>query len=216
MKRILLTLILILTTAANIAATEQTDIQKQAAKIGSAIAGPLFNYDEKSVASIISSMVDDNETVRAIELFDNTSGTIIFEAFKTDDNQLHTGKDIPTELREALQKLSHPLVHEQEEIGVLHLYYKVSVESSLNLTAEEQAWIKANPKIRVGNEMDWPPFDFSENGKPMGYSIDFFNFVAQKVGTKAQFINGFSWAELLAMLKAGVLDVLPAIYETEE
>jgi polar amino acid transport system substrate-binding protein len=216
MKRILFTLILILTTAANIAATEQTDIQKQAVQIGNAIAGPLFNYDNKSVASIISSMVDGNEAILAIELFDSTSESILFEAYKTDDNQLQSGKEIPMELREALQKLSHPLIYEQEEIGILHLYYVGVVESSLDLTAEERAWITKNPEIRVGNELDWPPFDFAEDGKPMGYSIDFFKLVSQKVGLKAQFINGYTWVKLLAMLKAGEFDVLPAIYKTEE
>jgi ABC-type amino acid transport substrate-binding protein len=183
-------------------AADQNNIQKQADKIGRAIAGPLYNYDVKSVASVISSMVDGNEAIRAVELFDTTSESILFEAYKTGDNQLHINKSIPAEQREALQKLSHPLVHEQEEIGVLHLYFTLSGENLLNLTAEEQAWIKANPEIRVGNEMDWPPFDFVENGKPMGYSIDFF--------------NGYTWVELLDMFKAGKLDVLPAIYETEE
>jgi PAS domain S-box-containing protein len=85
-----------------------------------------------------------------------------------------------------------------------------------NLTSEELAWIEKNPVVTIGNELDWPPFDFAEDGKPMGYSIDFIEIVAQKVGLKTKFINGYTWVELVEKLKAGELDVLPAIYKTEK
>jgi hypothetical protein len=26
--------------------------------------------------------------------------------------------------------------------------------------------------LKIGNELDWPPFDFVEDGQPKGYSID--------------------------------------------
>ena len=216
MKKILFTLILAITSTANIMAAEENDIQILADKIASAIATPLFNYDEETFASIITTMVADSGTIRAIELFDNTSESILLGVYKTEDNQLHSGKSVPADQKKLLQELHHPVVYEQEEIGVLQLYYRSSGESTLNLTTEERAWIRVNPEIRVGNEIDWPPFDFVENGKPMGYSIDFFKLIAQKVGLKTQFINGYTWAELLDMLKDGELDVLPAIYETEE
>ena len=40
------------------------------------------------------------------------------------------------------------------------------------LTPAERKWVTENPIIRVGNEMDWPPFDFNENGYPRGFSVD--------------------------------------------
>ncbi|MBW1751434.1 MAG: hypothetical protein JRJ37_12300, partial [Deltaproteobacteria bacterium] len=161
----MLTLILVFCTAANIMAAEQNDIQKKADKIGIAIAAPLFNYDMKTVASIISSMVADSETIRAIELIDNTSESILFAAYTTEDNQLHSGKNIPAEQRNALQKLSYPITHEQEEIGLLQLYYKSGGENLLNLTAEERAWINSHPKVKLGVDPSWPPLDFIESGK---------------------------------------------------
>ena len=91
-----------------------------------------------------------------------------------------------------------------------------AVEAQVDLTEEEQAWIAGNPQIRVGNELDWPPFDYAKNGEPLGYSIDLFRLVADKVGLDIEFINGYSWVELLEKLKTGDLDALPAIYETEE
>lgn len=46
------------------------------------------------------------------------------------------------------------------------------------LTETEREWIKAHPKIRVHNEMDWPPFNFNKNGRPQGLSIDFMNLLS--------------------------------------
>ena len=91
----------------------------------------------------------------------------------------------------------------------------VEAQNSI-LTAEEQAWINAHPEILVGNETDWPPFDFTEGSQPRGFSIELMELVADKAGLKIRFINGLSWAELMAKFKNGEIDVLPAIFKTDE
>ena len=62
----------------------------------------------------------------------------------------------------------------------------------VELSAEERAWIKLHPLVRVANEDDWPPYDFSDKGFPSGYSIDLVKLVAKKVGLELEFINGYS------------------------
>ncbi len=84
------------------------------------------------------------------------------------------------------------------------------------LTPDEKAWLASHPTISVGNEIDWPPFDFVEDGEPRGLSIDTIRLAAHKVGMSLSFVNGYSWAELVEMFKAGDIDVLPAIYMTPE
>ena len=41
---------------------------------------------------------------------------------------------------------------------------------TIELTASERAWVEAHPAIRVGAEMDWPPYDFVIGGKAAGFS----------------------------------------------
>jgi signal transduction histidine kinase len=88
--------------------------------------------------------------------------------------------------------------------------------STINLTEEEQQWIAEHPTFTVANELDWPPFDYSVNGKPLGYSIEIIELVAKKTGMKAEFISGYKWDQLLKMFQAGDIDVMPAIYESAE
>jgi ABC-type amino acid transport substrate-binding protein len=79
---------------------------------------------------------------------------------------------------------------------------------SADLSPEESEWIMANPEIRVGNELDWPPFDFAEDGVAKGYSIDLMKLIADKVGMQLKFVNGYSWSELLEMFKKRVVKLL--------
>jgi len=86
----------------------------------------------------------------------------------------------------------------------------------IKLTLEEKRWIAAHPILRVANEDDWPPLDFSVNGKAKGLSIDYIRLVTKKTGLEIQFINGFTWKELQEQAKNKELEVLTSIVKTEQ
>ncbi|MEJ1462856.1 MAG: transporter substrate-binding domain-containing protein [Candidatus Sedimenticola sp. (ex Thyasira tokunagai)] len=87
---------------------------------------------------------------------------------------------------------------------------------TIKLTSEERAWIEANPKIRIHNETEWPPFNYAENGQPKGFSIDFMNLVAKNTGLEVEYVTGPTWNEFLEMMKRGELDVMLNIVKTPE
>lgn len=89
-----------------------------------------------------------------------------------------------------------------------------SASDVLNLTKEQKAWISSNPTIIVGNEIDWPPFDYAEDGIAKGYSVDLMRLIAKKAGLGIEFVNGYTWQQLMQKFKAGEIDVMPAIYLT--
>ncbi len=85
------------------------------------------------------------------------------------------------------------------------------------LSSEEVTWLQEHPApVRVHNESDWSPFNFNEAGEPKGYSIDYMNLVAAKVGLDVEYISGRSWSEFLEMMKDGSLDVMVNIASTKE
>lgn len=87
--------------------------------------------------------------------------------------------------------------------------------TELELTPEEQEFLRSNPVIRVGNEDDWPPFDFSEHGVPQGYAIDHLELLGQKLGISFEYINGHTWSELLNLFREGKIDLLPSLWISE-
>ncbi|MFC1798532.1 transporter substrate-binding domain-containing protein [Thermodesulfobacteriota bacterium] len=87
----------------------------------------------------------------------------------------------------------------------MHFYH---TEKKITLSAKEQAWINANPVVRVHNEKEWAPYNFSENGNPRGFSIDYMNLLASKIGIKIEYITGPTWSEFMKMIRTKELDVM--------
>ena len=85
----------------------------------------------------------------------------------------------------------------------------------LLLTQEEQKFVASQPTLNVSNELNWPPFDYAQGGRPKGYSIDVVKLIAQMTGLKVRFINGFSWPELVALYKTGEIDLLQSVIATD-
>jgi len=82
---------------------------------------------------------------------------------------------------------------------------------SIELTAEEEGFLEAHPVIRVGNEDDWPPFDFSEHGRPKGYAVEHLKLLGEQLGLSFEYVNGYTWFELLELLRQGQIDLLPCL-----
>ncbi|MGM0424253.1 MAG: transporter substrate-binding domain-containing diguanylate cyclase [Thermodesulfobacteriota bacterium] len=87
--------------------------------------------------------------------------------------------------------------------------------SELELTPEEREFLRSHPVIRVGNEDDWPPFDFSEHGVPQGYAIEHLEILGRKLGISFEYINGYTWSELLNLFREGKIDLLPSLWISE-
>ena len=88
--------------------------------------------------------------------------------------------------------------------------------STIELSPDEAEWLKTHRKVRVHNEKDWPPFNFFNNGLPQGYSIDFMNLLAEKLGLEVEYVTGPTWSEFLGMMKTDDLDIMLNIVKTPE
>lgn len=102
------------------------------------------------------------------------------------------------------------------------LYLSLSLFTSLLFSAEtiftpeEQEWLDKHPVIKVSNEDDWAPFDFSINGQAEGYSVDIVKLIAKKIGLRVEFVNGYSWSELLEEFDKRHIDLMHVITSSKE
>jgi HD-GYP domain-containing protein (c-di-GMP phosphodiesterase class II) len=81
----------------------------------------------------------------------------------------------------------------------------------IELSTEQQDYIQSLPALRVSNENDWPPIDYAIGGEPKGYAIDLLRLLSRMTGLKLEFINGYSWPELVNLFENGELDILHPI-----
>ncbi|WP_157619402.1 transporter substrate-binding domain-containing protein, partial [Psychromonas aquimarina] len=84
------------------------------------------------------------------------------------------------------------------------------------LNEEEKKFISGTLPLKVSNELDWPPFDFAESGKPMGYTVDLIKLISLKTGLEFKFVNGYLWNELIALFKGKTIDILHSLSKTRE
>lgn len=89
-------------------------------------------------------------------------------------------------------------------------------EKTVSLSIKEKNWLQAHPLLRVHNEKDWAPVNFYEYGTPRGYSIDFMNLLADKLGVRVEYVTGPSWNEFMGMIQDKKLDVMLNIVKTED
>jgi len=103
-----------------------------------------------------------------------------------------------------------------ELTAILNRWYAEDLSKSyLILTDQERDWLVQHPVIRVGNALDYPPFDFRENESPQGYSIDFIELLASKVGLEIEYVKD-SWGNLVDKTKNKEVDLLVSISATPE
>jgi|GEM_PF-6734760 ABC-type amino acid transport substrate-binding protein/nitrogen-specific signal transduction histidine kinase len=94
------------------------------------------------------------------------------------------------------------------------LFTYLCAAREIDLTPDEEEFLKQHPVIRVHNEQSWAPFNFNANDKPQGFSIEYMHLLAKKAGFEVEFINGPSWSEFLQMIQNNELDVMLNIVQT--
>jgi len=94
--------------------------------------------------------------------------------------------------------------------------FTVIGQDRIDLSLEEEVFLEAHPVIRVHNEQNWAPFNFYEKEEATGFSIDFMNLLADKIGLRVEYISGPTWNEFIAMIRERRLDVMLNIVKTSE
>ncbi len=81
------------------------------------------------------------------------------------------------------------------------------------LSAEERAWLKANPVVRVASTPEFPPFEFWEDGELKGIVVNYLDHFEKQLGIQFQRIETSSWEQNLEMLRAKQVDALSMIVD---
>ena len=70
--------------------------------------------------------------------------------------------------------------------------------------------------IKVGTSADFPPFEYMENDKMLGFDIDLMNYIAARIGYGVEFVN-MSFDKLIPAVVNGEVDcAISAITATDE
>jgi len=84
-----------------------------------------------------------------------------------------------------------------------------------SLTAQEREWLRAHPVIRVVQDPQWAPIEFTdERGNPVGMAKDYAALIEQRLGQSFEHIVNLSWEEAYTRLQRGEIDMATSVAET--
>lgn len=84
-----------------------------------------------------------------------------------------------------------------------------------DLTEQEHAWLAEHPVMRVGAIAEQPPIEFfDKDGQYSGISSGFIDAIWDSLKIERQPVQKYAPSEMIERLKAGKIDVLPAVSKT--
>lgn len=93
-----------------------------------------------------------------------------------------------------------------------------SGNKELNLTNEEWAFLASMPKLRVGIDRNWPPFEYLgvNNTELQGISHDYLKLLEELLYLDFEIQDQLDWPQTLQATKVGEIDLLLAVNHTSE
>ena len=86
-----------------------------------------------------------------------------------------------------------------------------AANARIELTEEEDAWIKAHPVLRHTPDNDYAPFEFKdENNRIIGVAPDILELIGEKLGARFEVVHVPNWAASLENMKQHKADVVAA------
>ncbi|MBN2898648.1 MAG: transporter substrate-binding domain-containing protein [Clostridia bacterium] len=90
-------------------------------------------------------------------------------------------------------------------------------EQTYFLTDEEVTWLKEHDgEITIGYTTDYPPVEFLDNGKYVGFSADYFKILEEKLKIDIKMIQYDNWSQLIEDAKSKKISGITAATKTED
>lgn len=165
-----------------------------------------FNNIEESVSIIYEKYNIQNKTKK----------TLLYEARELKKLAYFEGRKLGSLEYDKIKRIYDIYKVMGEVKGELDIRDFVYSFKKLNLSKEQKQFIQKTKKITVHNEENWVPYNFNEYGIPKGYSIDYMNLLASKIGLNIEYVSGKSWDEYLKMTKNRELDIMLNVVDTPD
>jgi PAS domain S-box-containing protein len=114
--------------------------------------------------------------------------------------------------RDIINKTIHNI--SEEELNQLNKKWIELKKTKINLSSEEQEFLRENPIFKIRVAQAYAPFSFIKDDVPKGYAIDLSKLIAKVLDIKLDFVKDQSWNESLDALKTLNLDIIPMMKKT--
>lgn len=87
----------------------------------------------------------------------------------------------------------------------------------LNLTKEEQIWLKTHPVVHLGIDRAFPPFGtITDDNQYIGFTADIMQMISYRLGFTFFVEKNTPWDKTIAMAKTGQIDMIAGLVKSKE
>lgn len=187
--------------------------QKEVNVIAKMTKQTLFELDKEGINTILLPYLKEKPRIKKLLILDTNTHEVFFH-YKTEESEKNIQDSKEVKCLENRYKEVSDIVYDEEKIGEVILCQE-TFTSKLHLTQKEKHWLQTHPVIRVHNEVNWAPINFNKNAMATGYSIEYMNLLAKKIGIKVEYVTD-EWNNLYNMAINKKIDVMLNIAKTKE
>lgn len=95
---------------------------------------------------------------------------------------------------------------------LLSIYTQIAFSDMIDLSPEERAYIKAHPKVIIGVDPEFVPYEFlDQEGHYSGIASDYLKLIEVKTGLSFDVQENQIWGDVYELALRGQVDLLPCI-----
>lgn len=129
----------------------------------------------------------------------------------------HIGDIDPAKLQVMASEARESRLISQHELDAFKPSQFIFNGGKIQFTPEEMAYISKKPVIKLATDNNWGPFQFiDKQGHYQGITADYFQLLSEKLGLKFEPTKSKDWNQVVALTKAGKLDVYPCAVPTPD
>lgn len=164
---------------------------------------PNYAAHENEIGNLLKLYFETYDKIIAFEIVQQKN--TLFSVYRDDSAMtVIPNQPLPSSYHTTNETNEYPILDNQNKtLATLIVYFK----NELNLTQEEWNYLKHKKVLKVQNDSNLTPYNFNENGIPKGFTVDYMNLIANKLGIEVEFVQG-NWDDFLNQLEAGNLDIV--------
>lgn len=129
----------------------------------------------------------------------------------------HIGNIDPTKLQVMASEAREAGLISEKEFEAFKPSQFIFNGGKIQFTPEEMDYLATKPVIRLASDNNWGPFQFiDKEGRYRGITADYFHLLSKKLGLKFVPTKSKDWNQVVALTKAGKLDVYPCAVPTPD
>lgn len=166
---------------------------------------------ERHISNLLKIYYENYKKIVAIEI--KNGDKIIYSSFRNNESMvLLKGIEVSKRFNNKKEYYKQDITDNiGNKVATLIVYF----QNTISFTKQELEYLQNKKVLRVQNDTSLPPYNFSENGIPTGFAIDYLELIANELALEIKYVPG-KWNDFMNMLENKELDLMINVLKSKK